>query len=272
MTRAFAAAHGAAGYHKLTIATSGSLSEEVVYSEAMHRFLLPLLLVAVGCAPADSSRPITGAPDTGQDAGRDTSSDSEEWDAVIGDALFVDAFDTGAVDADMPDSGADALADVRPDVPSGPQDELDLSSVVWFDDNISGWPITDELTVSFPNGRDIEFRHSQRTGWMPHRNLGEDSSGNDVIVNANTWVFAEVDGVWYGGTFEYLRPGQTIKRQDAVDGAHVKAAPLNDDGTTNWRPQSGDEVYFMVSGLVRRFLPVERNVMERTNVVRVTWP
>lgn len=149
--------------------------------------MLAILLGLAGCAPS-------GTPQTREDALVDAVNDALPWDTQLGDALFMDTFEDTNVspsDAGVSDVQMDILPDVPEDTFVGPQDELDLSLVTWFDDDISGWPITDELSVGFPNGRDIEFRHNQRHGWMPHRNLGADSSGNDVIVNANAWVFAK---------------------------------------------------------------------------------
>ena len=50
-------------------------------------------------------------------------------------------------------------------------------------------------------------------------------------------------------------------------GDHIKRAPF--DEASGWRPESGQVLYFMVSGLARDGM---RNAEERSNVVRVVWP
>ena len=90
------------------------------------------------------------------------------------------------------------------------------------------------------------------------------SSGGDVIVNANPWVFANLGGSWYAATFEWMRPGTTSKARYAVNGDHIKQPPL-----ASWSPSQGEELYFMVSGLARSS---SRNQQERTNLIKITWP
>lgn len=87
----------------------------------------------------------------------------------------------------------------------------------------------------------------------------------DVV--ANCWAIVNINGTWYAGTFEYLRPGQTSKPTAVLDGSkgdHFKKAPLS-----SWRPQSGERFGLMVSGLCRSSA---RNVSERSNICMVTWP
>jgi hypothetical protein len=57
---------------------------------------------------------------------------------------------------------------------------------------------------------------------------------------------------------------QTVKNLIAVDGSHIKKPPLD-----TWHPESGETYYFMVSGLARMS---ERNVLERSNLLKVVWP
>ena len=89
-------------------------------------------------------------------------------------------------------------------------------------------------------------------------------SGGDVLAVANPWVFVNLGGAWYAGTWEWLRPGQTSKARYAVNGDHVKQAPL-----ASWSPSQGEDLYFMVSGLARSG---QRNQLERTNLIKITWP
>lgn len=88
-----------------------------------------------------------------------------------------------------------------------------------------------------------------------------------MIVVGNAWVFAEYEGQWYAATFEYMRVGQTRKYAAAVDGDHIERSPFPID----WRPASGQQLYFMVSGLIRN-PPYDRNIEERPNIVSLIWP
>lgn len=84
---------------------------------------------------------------------------------------------------------------------------------------------------------------------------------------ANCWAIVNINGTWYAGTFEYLRPGQTSKPTSVLDGSkgdHFKKQPLS-----SWRPHSGERFGLMVSGLCRSST---RNVSERSNICMVTWP
>ena len=89
-----------------------------------------------------------------------------------------------------------------------------------------------------------------------------------VPVVGNPWVFAEHEGQWYAGTWEWLKPNQTCKAASSVEGPHIKKSPF--DAASGWAPKSGETLYFMVSGLARE--PGFTNVSERTNIVEVVWP
>ncbi len=141
--------------------------------------------------------------------------------------------------------------------PPPPTDQIDLSKVMWLDQDISSWPITTTFRgVNFSdNGLFLDY--DVPASW-PILNIG----GDDVF--ANPWVIANVDGVWYAATFEWLRPAQHSKMITADNiGGHIKKAPL-----VNWKPVDGEEVYFGVSTLVRGS---ERTVNERSNFARVLW-
>ena len=130
--------------------------------------------------------------------------------------------------------------------------EID-GSIKWLHTDVSSWPVTSSLRVSF-SGNTINFPYSKSKTWPALDG-----------VNANPWVIAKIDGKWYAATFEWLRFGQTAKPKATVSGSHIKKSPMNGD----WTPQSGQRVGIMVSGLART---QTRNVKERTDVVMVTWP
>jgi len=88
-----------------------------------------------------------------------------------------------------------------------------------------------------------------------------------IDVVANPWVFIEHQGQWYAGTWEWLVPGSSCKGMTSVAGDHIKQPPF---GPMNWKPTSGQTLYFMVSGLAR--FPSVSNISERSNIVEVIWP
>ena len=134
---------------------------------------------------------------------------------------------------------------------------VDLGNVTWLHENVSGWAQTANLSSVNVNGGSITLNYDKANSW-PGRNAG------GANVNANPWIFVYLDGRWYAGTWEWLRTGQTTKSTRAVNGDHIKKAPLN-----NFVPRSGEVYGFMVSGLAR---DSTRNVQERSNIVMVRWP
>lgn len=126
--------------------------------------------------------------------------------------------------------------------------------VKFLHSDVSGWPVTASLSASV--GGTINMPYSKARVWPAVDG-----------VNANPWVFVNMNGQWYAATFEWFRFGQTSKPKGVLDGSlgdHIKVPPLN-----RWRPRSGERIGLMVSGLART---KTRNVQERSNVVMVTWP
>ena len=167
-----------------------------------------------------------------------------------------------AVDANIPDANIQDANIQDANIPDAMTvDDLSLDSVTWLHPDISSWPVTTDLSIDFTSNS-VCLRYDKKNTWDTVTIFGS----TDVVANA--WVFAQRNGRWYAGTFEWMRPGQECKAMSAVEGGHIKVSPF--DEASGWQPQSGEELYFMVSGLIRN--PSYRNVMERSNVVRVTWP
>ena len=127
-------------------------------------------------------------------------------------------------------------------------------TVKFLHTDVSSWPVTASLNASV--GGTINMPYSKAKVWPSVDG-----------VNANPWVFVNLNGQWYAATFEWLRQGQTSKPKGVLDGSmgdHIKVPPLN-----RWRPRSGERIGLMVSGLARTKM---RNVQERSNVSMVTWP
>ena len=167
--------------------------------------------------------------------------------------LFVfNGCDIGGSDDDDDDSGTAAAT-----TSSSSGLPFSFSEVTWLYPDVSGWPETGVLSSVTVSGDSISLPYDKASVWS----AVDDGKGG---VNANVWVFVLQDGAWYAGTWEYLRKGQTVKAKKSVAGDHIKRAPLQ-----NFRPQSGQQYGFMVSGLCRGGFS---NVQERTNVVMYTWP
>ena len=128
-------------------------------------------------------------------------------------------------------------------------------TVKFLHTDVPSWPVTASLHASVGGGT-INMPYSKAKVWPAVDG-----------VNANPWVFVNMNGQWYAATFEWLRAGQTSKPGGVLDGSkgdHIKVSPLN-----GWRPRSGERLGLMVSGLARTKM---RNVQERSNVSMVTWP
>lgn len=154
-------------------------------------------------------------------------------------------------------------------VTGGGNDAIDVSEVTWLHTNVGGWPA--KSTITDVRIRDVRaggicIEHTKARSWP-----GVGISGTTLA--GNPWVFAQIGGRWYAGTYEWLRPGQICKltvagkhgRPSVELGPHVKKPPM-----TGWVPRSGETVGFMVS-TPARFGP-DGPVRERSNIVLVTWP
>jgi len=144
-----------------------------------------------------------------------------------------------------------------PETPVGPPD---LDEVIWLHTDVSDWPETGELSSVYISSTQLCLDYNKADVWPIY-----DLRGTDVV--ANPWIFIWQDGVWYGATWEWMRPGQTCKAMSSVHASHIKRDPFPEDG--DWAPTSGQRYWFMLSGLARWS---ERTVEERTNLVSFVWP
>jgi hypothetical protein len=142
---------------------------------------------------------------------------------------------------------------------SGP---LAAGQVEWSPMDISGWPVTANLSSVELSGGQICLEYDKKDVW-PITHVGS----NNVEVVANPWVIAEHNGQWHGRTFEWMRPGQTCKNRSSVAGDHTGAWPFAPG--ESFQPIAGVTFYFMVSAPAR-FGSV-MTVAERSNLVPVVW-
>lgn len=142
----------------------------------------------------------------------------------------------------------------KPPEPEPTEDPIDLNKVIWLHTDVSGWAVTATLRAIKIGETTVTVDYDKACVWP---------DGGDG-VNANPWVFVKLDGTWYAATWEWMKVCQTVKNLIAIDGSHIKVPPLD-----TWHPESGETYYFMVSGLARM---TERNVLERSNLLKVVWP
>lgn len=126
----------------------------------------------------------------------------------------------------------------------------DLANVTWLGLDVSGWAQTATLTASMSGGK-VKLDYDKASVW----------SAVDGAV-ANPWAIVDYNGQRYAATWEWLKPGQTLKDMSGKSwSGHFKRSELS-----GWEPTAGDRIGLCVSGLCR---DSRRNVSERSNVVWV---
>lgn len=136
----------------------------------------------------------------------------------------------------------------------------DFKGVQWLHTDVSQWRQTATLDVSV-RSTTITLNYNKANTWPGIQVTA--STGGQIRVNANPWIFVQRNGTWYAATFEWLTVGQTVKAVRAVQGDHIKVPPLN-----TFVPVHGEVYGFMVSGLAR---DSRRNVQERSEVKMYRW-
>ena len=141
--------------------------------------------------------------------------------------------------------------------------DFSWSKVTWLHQNVGSWRETSRISsVSVKTSGEVCVKHSKSGVW---RDGGKGVAGNP-------WIIVKLNGKYYAGTWEWLRPGQTCKlgqyryglrglysSKDSLP-RHIKVEPLN-----SWVPQGGETVGFMMSTLARSGM-YGSNGQERSNV------
>ena len=145
-----------------------------------------------------------------------------------------------------------------------------LSTVQFLHTNVSGWPVTSEITRVEIREQLICMFHTKANVWP---GIDIPASGGSGPLYGNPWVFVNIGGTFYAGTFEWMRPGQQCKDLSPGEyggnladrmGPHIKVEPLG-----SWKPKKGEIIGLMYSTLAR---DGNRTLNERSNVVLVEWP
>ncbi len=148
----------------------------------------------------------------------------------------------------------------------GQGDQLDLSKVtiVLGAQAIASWPVTSQITSTTQQDHNLCINHTMLGQWPSTAFFGDPSTQ----VEGNQWVFAFINGQWYGGASDWYRPGQACK--------DVTQANIGSDGFYNWEPlkswspQNG-ETFGLMASTPARLWPSMSTVDQRSNVVLVKW-
>ena len=146
-------------------------------------------------------------------------------------------------------------------------DQIDLRNVtiVQGPSNIANWPATARVTSAVATPGEVCVDHTHMGSWPG--TIFFDEPG--VLVQGNQWMFAFINGRWYGGSGRWYRPGQACKgiNNDPFSGTFYMPgnAPLN-----GYEPRAGDLIGLM-SSTPNRFYPSMATVDQRSNVVVVRW-
>ena len=132
--------------------------------------------------------------------------------------------------------------------------------------NVSNWKLTDQIISVVQDGRtgDMCVYHTKSGIWPTTDFLGDPNTQ----VEGNQWYFANINGQWYAGAGEWLRPGQTCKSGQYTE-------QIGPDGTwggpmDTWQPKPGELVGYMVTTPARSY-PEFRTLDERSNIILVPW-
>ena len=234
----------------------------------------------------DTLGPKAGAEDNAMKYGK--------WMMAGWAALLVALFTFGCETSSVDNEGTVTLAQLQGLAPTNAPVEPGTTNSPTTDDPATDDPATDDPATEPPTDGTttnslwpaeitgtVRFLHTDVSRWPETASLHARVGGGTISmpyskakvwpavdgVNANPWVFVNLNGQWYAATFEWLRQGQTSKPKGVLDGSmgdHIKASPLS-----GWTPHSGERIGIMVSGLARTKM---RNVEERSNVSMVTWP
>ena len=132
--------------------------------------------------------------------------------------------------------------------------------------NIADWELTATITEAYYVPGSLCIFHT-RLGIWPATLFNADGT----TIEGNQWVFANINGQWYGGAADWYRPGQACKGIDEFsigrDAFYLKPqSPIY-----SWIPQSG-ETFAVMSTTPARAWPTFRTYDERTNVELIRWP
>lgn len=152
-----------------------------------------------------------------------------------------------------------------PSSPTPPSSGFDLSRavIVLGPKNFASWPETARITAISQGGGSLCIEHTMLGRW-PRTVFFDDPN---TLIEGNQWYFALINGTWYGGAGEWVRPGQSCK---GFGGGSEEFYDVNQEPLHSWNPRPGDLVG-IASSTPARAWPQIRTSDERTNVEMVRW-
>jgi hypothetical protein len=150
-----------------------------------------------------------------------------------------------------------------PPPPSNGSFDLSRAVVVVGAQNVASWAETARITAISQGGGVLCIEHTMLGRW-PRTTFFDDPN---TLVEGNQWYFALINGTWYGGAGEWVRPGQSCK---AFGGGPEEFYDVHQEPLHSWNPRPGEMVGIM-SSTPARVWPQMRTTDERTNVEMVRW-
>ena len=155
-----------------------------------------------------------------------------------------------------------------------PDDPATKNDIVWPDNagDVSEWERTSKITnvdIKTDNGQ-ICITHTKAGQWNPTVNAN--SKSVDDPVEGNPWIIVPLKGKAYAATYDWLGKAEPCHMLDVENLKNLyEQLPQRTkvSALSSWRPQPGDRIGFMVSGLAR---DDRENVRERSNMLVVTLP
>lgn len=143
--------------------------------------------------------------------------------------------------------------------------DLSTATIVLGSGDVANWPVAAQVTSASANASEICIDHPALLSW-PGTVFFDDPA---VLVQGNQWMFAFINGRWYGGSGRWYRPGQPCKgiNNDPFSGTFYMETtePLR-----SYVPRVGDTIGLM-STTPNRFWPSMSTLNRRTNVVLVRF-
>lgn len=142
-------------------------------------------------------------------------------------------------------------------------DQIDISKATMVspmdDPSVITWPITSEITSIYVDGGQTCLDHTLLGKWRPQ-------PFEDALVEGTHIIFANIGGKWYGGVYDYYRPGQTCKATNKwqYGEEQIRSGPM-----AHWVPAKGEIVGFMASTPARGGY---NSTNERTYVKAFVFP
>lgn len=146
-----------------------------------------------------------------------------------------------------------------------PDDQLDLRTVTILKGpaGVVNWSVGSRITRTSQGNGELCIWHDQLGRWPSGIFMGDPNT----LVEGNQWVFANINGKWYGGAADWYRPGQACKE---VTANSIGRDSFDQEPLRSWVPRPG-ETFGVMSSTPARLWPDMRTLDVRTNIVLMRW-